>query len=651
MELIFQYESEGLPKTLVQQVKETNLTFNFSVLQSWGTIAEPTWLDWQELNGVKYITQRRRSVGAEIEPYTKFIFLPTSVNTALAPLADWTDTTYQMVLQSGMDNFVGDVFKSNSYKVVHCGEGMVNINFGLTTIHEGETDIPAYVNSGIAGLNPTQYPEGGMIPQTLIQASSSEGYGVLNDNYSRRPNLMFLHVTIHDDVVSSETYGEDFDVIAVLRSEYDVTPPTCYSKICFIDKRLFGESEPMPEKPTKSTAKGNTPNGFRGGRDDHSDSDTVSTIGTGLDTAFVNTGTHGVKLYRIDASSSGVGVPSQYDDLYNCFWSENFWDKYRNAKWSPLSGVISLHMMPCDPTDAKGRPATFTTNQQIYIAGQELSYVYEPGPPVVEIHAHGDVPDHSKAQIFTKTFHPLEYTHSFLDWGANTRARLRLPFIGVVPVEISKIMEGGLFAKYNIDFLTGNCLVQVYTVPSKDVMGEEGDWDEDYGGCVCLIAEYSGNCAQKLNFAGNDYGGNYAAGYVGGIASTALSQEHEGVENFVNHMGYSIIGGYLDYRIRSKHHIYNIPATANVSTMGMMIPALIIDRPIDITPLDENGNATVFESFNGRPAASGGTVKDYKSLDTGEGIFIKGILHADTLYATEDEKRQIESAFAKGVYI
>lgn len=458
------------------------------------------------------------------------------------------------------------------------------------------------------------------------------------------PKVSFWLITMHDDIEGSVSYGEDFDVLVCSYNDTIQSTFTC------VDLRALKGAEIKPI-PSKSTTQGNTPNGFRGGRDDHSDSDTVSTIGTGLDTAFVNTGSHGVRLYRINAASPGVGVPSQYDDLYNCFWSENFWDKYRNAKWSPLSGVISLHMMPCDPTDANGNPATFTLNQQIYVAGQALSYVIEPGPPILEDHAYGDVPDHSKAQICTKTFHPLEYSHSFLDWGANTRARLRLPFIGVVPVEISKIMEGGLFAKYNIDFLTGNCLVQVYTVPNKGVMGKEGDWDEDYDGCVCLIAEYSGNCAQKLNFAGNDYGGNYAAGYVGGIASTALSHEREGVENFINHMGYSIVGGYLDYRIRSKHHIYNIPATANVSTMGMMIPALIIDRPMDITPLDENGNATVFENFNGRPAASGGLVKDYKSFDMGEGIFIKGILHADTLYATEDEKQQIERAFAKGVYL
>ena len=645
----FEYEKDGQRGYLNINVTETGQTFNYSEV-GFGIIGEALigWLPLQSGSNFKQDLPRYfGSTGGR--QYN--IRVPVALKTLITPI----DGDNVLILEKAMQYF-GDYDAYNHRTPLDLyiyNEGVrknvCSVLFGYEEIddpeHPGQM-IPSTYRAGLYSFatpvaefpNPREYV-GNLINNNKLPVNSY--------NENNKPCFSFWMIKVHDNIVGSVTYDEDFDVLVI---SYTSTGDSSVINPIYVDARLLKGAEIKPI-PSKSTTQGNTPNGFRGGRDDHSDSDTVSTIGTGLDTAFVNTGTHGVKLYRINAASSGVGVPSQYDDLYNCFWSENFWDKYRNAKWSPLSGVISLHMMPCDPTDADGKTATFTLDQQIYVAGQELSYVYEPGPPSVEIHAHGDVPDHSKAQICTKIFHPLEYSHSFLDWGANTRARLRLPFIGVVPVEISKVMEGGLFAKYNIDFLTGNCLVQVYTVPNKGVMGKEGDWDEDYGGCVCLIAEYSGNCAQKLNFAGNDYGGNYAAGYVGGIASTALSHEREGVENFVNHMGYSIVGGYLDYRIRSKHHIYNIPATANVSTMGMMIPALIIDRPIDITPLDENGQATVFENFNGRPAASGGLVKDYKSFDMGEGIFIKGILHADTLYATEDEKQQIERAFAKGVYL
>jgi len=226
-------------------------------------------------------------------------------------------------------------------------------------------------------------------------------------------------------------------------------------------------------------------------------------------------------------------------------------------------------------------------------------------------------------------------------------------------------MNGGIFAKYNIDFYTGNCLVQIYTIPEKLVMGSDTDWDEDYDGCLCMIAQYAGNCAHKIAVSGNDYGAGQVVGaIVDGISSVAsiatgvASARHMpaffGQKAMIAH---SVAGGVngivnaIGSGFMSRHNISVIPASPNADTLGMMIPALIIERPIDITPLDENGNATVYESFNGRPAASGGTVKDYKSFDTGEGIFIQGVLHADALYATEDEKRQIEEAFAKGVYL
>lgn len=638
MELNFKYTDGGVVKYLTLNVEEhPEFVLNYS---SWsGT--------WKWLSG--------GGVGNEKRYFNYFSGSSTRwpyIGTALNQFADWDgDNVLALDSSSHFYEHLESTYEWgawNNSKTLEFGEGgTCLLNWYIFTDRSVNPPVDYIRANGLYDVRPAGGESNGA-NQPFQGNGTNPGYYPYNTTDA--PKMAFWLIRMYDDVATSDTYQQYFDCLLItIKGQNNGQGSSYQAGAQVFDMRLFeGAKKPVP--PSRSTTQGNTPNGFRGGRDDHSDSDTVSTIGTGLDTAFVNAGSHGVRLYRINAESGGVGVPSQYDDLYNCFWSENFWDKYANAKWNPLSGIISLHMMPCDPTDADGRSATFTTNQQIYVAGQELSYVAEPGPPIIEFHARGDVPDHSKAQICTKIFHPLEYSHSFLDWGANTRARLRLPFIGVVPVEISKIMEGGLFVKYNIDFLTGNCLVQVYTIPSKNVMGEDGDWDEDYGGCVCLIAEYSGNCAQKLNFAGNDYGGNYAAGYVGGVASTALSYEREGVENFVNHMGYSIVGGYLDYKIRSKHQIYNIPATANVSTMGMMIPALIIDRPMDITPLDENGDATVFETFNGRPAASGGTVKDYAEFGNGD-IFIQGIIHADTLYATEAEKREIEQGFARGMYV
>ena len=639
MELNFKYEAGGVIKDLTVQVKETGLTFNYSQLTSWGTVVEPTSCHWEELEGVKYYTQIKRSGANSVYPYTKFAFLPSAINSALASLVDWTDTTYQMILQSGMDNFVGDDFQYDSYKTVHCGKGSVLINFGLTTLHEGGIDIPAYVNSGIVHLNPNKYPSEGEMISGLIVPNASTSYGALDDTYTRRPNLMFLHVTIHDDDATSETYDEDFDVIVILRSMYDAVPPTCYSEICFIDKRLFGEGQP-DIKPSKSTAKGNTPNGFRGGRDDYSDTDTISEISTAI-SHYANSALHGVHFYHLPAYTD-------YNEFCEAMWSDDTWAQFDSrGEWNPVGGVLTLALMPCYPD----RYNNIVTGN-IRSSGKELLLDDDPVTAIT--------PSESTAQLTSRAIKPLEYSHSFLDWTGFTKAFIRLPFIGIQQIDISKIMNGGIIVKYNIDFVTGNCLAQVYTIPEQSVMGDRSNdypyqaYDDTVAdGCCVMIGQYAGNCAHKIPYSGASIGGvNTIGSIVSGVVGAAAVVGGAYIERpsmIVGGIG--AIGTAISNLAVPNTHPMTQNATPNADTMGMLVPALIIERPIDLTPVDENGVASVYEHFNGRPSAGGGQVKDYKAFDTGEGIFIKGVIHADTLYATEDEKRQIEEAFARGVYL
>ena len=634
MKLMFKYTQGGQSKRLLIEATDTGITFNYSEFMYKSSSVYYGWKDIISPGYGKYYCQQGDSW---LEQYHAG---------SLSSVFNFTGENTMKL--SASDSFHGSGTNqwSNGIELTY-GEDDGTCEFSWYTFTEYTPDpVSHIVSGGLFDFCPdgnTSYKYG-----TAYPYGSAVGYGNIYTTESA-PSISFWTAKMYDDYnTGREEYHKTFDVLVIAISESVYEGSIQRAMFTIVDMRLLNGADII--KPSKSTAKGNTPMGFRGDRNDESDSDTVSTIGWGLDTAFVNSGSHGVQLFRINSQ----GVVTQYNTLYNCFWNENFWDGYRNAKWSPLSGVLSFHIMPCEPTKSTGEATTFTLDQQIRICGLDLKYVVDPGPPITYLSATGDVPANSKAQITTDIFNIKEYTESFLDWGSNTRVRFRLPFIGTVPIEVSKVMDGGIFAKYNIDFLNGNCLVQIYTIPSIDVMGTENDWNSTYGGCVCMIGEYTGNCAYKLNFAGNDHGGNYAAGYYGGIASSAMNDfldRDNDPWDFVTSMLKSTVGGFVDYKIRSKHNTHIVPAVANSSVMGMMIPAVIIDRPIDLTPLDGDGEATVYEYFNGRPAASGGTVKDYKGLDTGSGLFIKGILHADTLYATENEKQEIERAFAKGVYI
>ena len=618
----FKYEDAGEIRTLSVGVKESGIHFNRSEAVIASTYR--TYLKLVTHGDESYYMLEQINFSYAYTPLSGFS--NTAFRNNVSSAIDWTDESCQIVATSGMHNF-GRNESGHYYQEITYGDGgSCYLQFFIWT--NPETQQSYVANAGFSGFKPHG-------TNSFIALTQTAMSNLIDDStHSIRPNIMLLKATMTDDIESSPYYNQDFDVIIIVRKVYSGANEQ--NHIMIADERLFTGAR--RNDPSKSTAKGNTPNGFRGGRDDHSDSDTESHIGSAIN-SLVNYGNHGVRLYRLGSGN--------IDIMYECLWSDSFWDKWNNAKWNPLSGILALQAMPCEPD------ATFTNAQEVFVCGKRLDYHPDASTTVI---TYGDVPDNSTAEKSTKIFRPKEYSGSFLDWSSFTSVKFRLPFIGIVPVDVSKIMNGGIFAKYNIDFLTGNCLVQIYTIPSTDVMGTETDWDEDYGGCLCMIGQYAGNCAHKLTISGTDFGGGQVMGSVVSsvmsIGTAAIAAATGVVAPEVAAIGgaVSVIGNTAKASM-AQHHNQVIPATPNADTMGMLVPALIIERPIDITPLDGNGDATIYEYMNGRPAASGGTVKDYKSLDTGEGIFIKGILHADTLYATEDEKRQIERAFAKGVYL
>lgn len=625
----FKYEDAGEIKTLSVGVKETGIHFNRSeaaIASTWRTYlrlvthGDESYYMLEQINYAYAYT--------ELSRFSNTLFKNNILSTI-----DWTDESCQLVASSGMHNF-GRNEAGHYYQEITYGDGgSCSLQFFIYTNPETQQSYAA--NAGFGGFKP--HGTNGWI----ALASNAQSNLIDDLAHSVRPNIMLLKATMTDDDATSPNYEQDFDVIIIVRKVY--SGATEQNHIMIADERLFTGAR--RNDPSKSTAKGNTPNGFRGGRDDHSDSDTESHIGLGFREMFSG-GEHGVRVKQLDHDQVQV--------FYNCLWQQDLWENFQQWKWNPIGCVLSLQLMPCDPEYVA------TTASNIKLGGYDMKYedsgltYYSQGKNCANYR-----------EIKTKIFHPEEYSHSFLDWGDNTSISFRLPFIGTVPIDTSKVMNGGIFAKYNIDFYTGNCLVQIYTIPEKMVMGTDEDWDEDYGGCLCMVAQYAGNCAHKIAVSGNDYGAGQVVGaIVDGISSAASIATGIAAARHVpaffgqkGMMAHSIAGGVngivnaIGSGFMARHNISVIPASPNADTLGMMIPALIIERPIDITPLDENGDATIYENMNGRPAASGGTVKDYKSLDTGEGIFIKGVLHADALYATEDEKRQIEEAFARGVYL
>lgn len=629
MELNFKYTDGGVVKYLTLNVEEhPEFVLNYS---SWSG----TWI-WRSGGGVgdekRYFNYF--SGNSNRWPY---------ISVALNQFADW-DGDNVLVLNSSCHfyNHVESTYEwgawSNS-KTLEFGEsGTCLLNWYIFTDRSVNPPVDYIRANGLYDVRPAGGESNGA-NQPLQGAGMNPGYYPYST--ADAPKMAFWLIRMYDDVATSDTYQQYFDCLLITIKGQDNGQGSSYQAgVQVFDMRLFeGAKKPVP--PSKSTTQGNTPNGFRGGRDDYSDTDTISTISTHI-SYTANSATHGIHFYHLPSYAD-------YDDFCEAMWSDYTWSQFSSrGEWNPVGGVLSFALMPCYPDHYVS-----TSTANIRSSGKELLLSANDGVEAI-------TPPMSTAELTSLAIKPLEYSHSFLDWTGYTKAHFRLPFIGNVPIDISKIMGGGVRVKYNIDFITGNCLAQIYTIPEQDVMGDRSNDvpNSSYDGagvtgCVVMIGQYAGNCAHKLPYSGASVGGSNAIGSLTtatlGAAAVGAGIALANPAMIAGGIGGAVSG--LTNLIMPNTRPMTQNAIPNADTMGMLVPALIIERPMDLTPISEDGEPTVYEFFNGRPAAAGGTVKDYKSFDTGEGIFIQGVLHADTLYATESEKQEIEAAFAKGVYL
>ena len=603
------FEFKNDTKTIQFEAIETGETFNYSDLSSgtyhveWAHDAEHNkW--YSTLNG--WLSKNQLPSGHNLRG---IIFNFSGQNVITMQKGDnFYGNSSLHTFQNGMDFSAG-------------GSSKIKVSWYTWAEYVGTELVYHIVNGGIYAISPT-----GSAPfysPTIYPYSSYQNTGfVWNDDYI--PKMSFWIATMYDDVSGSSTYGQNFDVLIIAMNETRQGGNTNTEAFTVIDLRLLNGAHNLT--PSKSTTRGNSPTGWTGRRNDHSDSDTESHIGTAL--RMANTTTYGLHFYRLQQQ--------HLEWFQECLWGNDFWDNARMSQWNPIRGIISLHNLPVSLT--VGNETTIT------VCGKkcQTSTMHHGTTNCLAFPVNDD-----KWEGTSSVFHPLEYSGSFLDWSTYTRAKLRLPFIGVVPIDVNLIMQGGgVYVKYNIDCITGNCLAQIYVKPQ--LMGDEGD-----GTCLMMIAQYSGNCAYKHTISTSDFGGGTALGsIISGVANVGIAA----IAAFSGHpaaagaAGIGAVKNLLSSKVSSQYSNEVQQATPNVDCMGMLVAALILERPIDITPLDENGDATVRKFFDGIPAASGGKVKDYKT-GINQDVFIQGKIHADTLYATEREKKEIEDAFAKGVYI
>lgn len=205
------------------------------------------------------------------------------------------------------------------------------------------------------------------------------------------------------------------------------------------------------------------------------------------------------------------------------------------------------------------------------------------------------------------TFDIEEYYKSYLDYSPYTKINIFLPFIGDQQLNTDEVMNKQIGVKYRFDIATGDCIAFI-TVDGS------------------VMYSFAGNCAARLPISGNNWNGLIPSitGALTGAAGMAA--------------GVPALGAAAALAVTSMKetiaHSGQLSGAAGL--MGVLTPYLIISRPRQVLPLEQN-------SFTGYPSFI------TESLSSLTGYTEVESCHIDHIPATAEELKEIEMLLKGGV--
>lgn len=530
-------------------------------------------------------------------------------NEMLLELDDYADTDPACVLAMSSDdaqqfyNRTGTGQKSDGQKVLYVGAGQGSMRLALygETTYTPSPVTTAY-NYGIFSIDPDG--ESGL-PAFIAKAG-----GLSAEYNSATPPIMaFFSVPVQMDDADhdGDHYGESVQCLLIcLRCPGSIT----YNMHTICSLNAF-DSQPVQDEPTTDDQSSTvTPSGWVGAWDFSSDSDDVQAVG-GYD--FCNRWAHGIRLYYI--------TDTQAEAFMQALWSMTLSQAIDLAIDSALfrsnvdfvRGVICLHKLPVVVSTSGSSALT--------IMGYDLSKTFPGLSSFAKVSG-------TYGSVIQVTTDPLQVPQTFgdavfLDW--QCKAQIRLPFIGMVPIDIKAIRGGTIKVSYNIDVLTGNLIAQVFCRSSYGSKPQ------------VLLYQGSGNCSLPIPYSGNTEGAFKQLGAVAGVAGGIAA----GVATGSTAAALGALRG-LSYGSNTAEYQYTATEAGSMTDLSIK---LIITGEVPIIPPKQR-------ELEGYQAATTAAVSSF----AGSG-YLSGVLHAeitdpaDTFGATAEEKQEIESLFAGGVIV
>lgn len=582
-------------KTITFKIEETGIIFNYSDMMG-GALR---YCQWQGTTTERYYG----NLGGQIEKGN----IPSSLRSVI----------FDFDGQNCIKMQAGDAFHNPFSEIPGYQDGVPSTipnNFGKTMYTEIDGALHETARfQWFTFLDKTVSPNvdvgfnGGLclFPKTIsnvhyyITVSNSMTYPLIE---SATPKVAFWTAIMHDDIQSSPTYGQDFKILVQTFNAMSYHPSgggqiSIGERAIFTDMRLLDAATVRPR--SDDAARGVTPYG-RNGTYNFSSDQMIDTAPTGY--SFINRWAHGLTLYHIN--------DYQCEAIQTEFWgNDTLWQMWLNATVKPIQGVITLHKLPVSVSSgSQSKPLTIFGKR--ITSGTLLDAVPLVTDQLIKIPA-------SPAWV------PIEEIYGdFFDYAGESDLSVYLPFIGTVPIDINKVMDGAIKVVYYIDVLTGNLIARVY--------GRNGMQN----GAESLLYQGSGNCALHIPYCGNDQGGFKQLGALAGIATAGISTLAFGGAAAAPAMA-AVTGASAMMLAEKNAMVNNIPTEC--SPLSYPYVCYIMRYPERILKSSQL-------SLQGWAAASDGKVSDYTGL-------LQGVIHAEIEGATDAELAAIEGSFAGGVIV
>lgn len=394
-----------------------------------------------------------------------------------------------------------------------------------------------------------------------IMVDAVRDYPVASDMNNMR---WFLPLTIPqaniDANISQQNAIAGTGVDTIINPLIDNTPK--------IGKYIGVDPDPTPDKPPKDTP-------------------TTPTLPDGL-SSFID-------LYEISEGN--------LNSFADWLWSSNFLDNLVRIVQNPMDGVIGVHAVYATPVVVNSSAHPIVGNLVCNDATAST----------IKQYASLDC-----GKVFIKP-----YFKNINDYVA-TKIQIYLPFIGIVDVTTSDVMNRYVGIKYNIDFLTGTCTAFIQV---QDSLGDN----------PFTAYTFSGNCAVEIPVTGANYANilrntmTAGLGIAGAAAGAAEGATADAIGNASMSAANSLITSQIPIQ-RSGN------VGANAGAMGIRIPYVLITRNVAVDADNRRHFEGLPQNINAKLSAmSGYTRVKYINLEG--------------LDCTEEEKADILAKLQGGVFI